>query len=172
MAGYPPFEAAGPFWHVDRWVRDWLVGAAAVAVAGCLVLAVVGQLAIDALGVTSLIVGTTDTGSFRLSSMPTPTEISMSGSPAVLGPGAVVGLGYGFMWRYRHAPPAGNGSQVYPGVNLREHPWRDCSTDARVELNESTLLQTSPEVSSHHLTTGETVDLRMLHRKCVSKRGR
>jgi hypothetical protein len=80
---------------------DALAGAAVAAVGVFVVLAVGGPLALDVLGVDSLTIGTPDTFSFLFSFSSTPTEISMSVGPAVLGIGAVVGLIYAFIQSYR-----------------------------------------------------------------------
>ena len=86
---------------VTAVVWDALAGAAVAAVGVFLVLAVGGPLALDVLGVESLTIGTPDTFSFLFSFSSTPTEISMSVGPAVLGIGAVVGLIYACIQSYR-----------------------------------------------------------------------
>ncbi|SFR63585.1 DUF3267 domain-containing protein [Halogeometricum limi] len=77
---------------VTAVVWDALAGAAVAAVGVFLVLAVGGTLVLDLLGVGSLVVGTPDTLGFLFSFTSTPTEISMSVGPAVLGIGAAIGL--------------------------------------------------------------------------------
>jgi hypothetical protein len=88
---------------VTAAVWDALSGAAVATVGVFLVLAVVGPLALDALGVDSLTVGTPDTFTFLFAFSSSPTEISMSVGPGVLGVGAVVGLLYALVRSYRQA---------------------------------------------------------------------
>ncbi|MCD2200516.1 DUF3267 domain-containing protein [Halobacterium sp. KA-4] len=88
---------------VTAVVWDALSGAAVATVGVFLVLAVVGPLALDALGVDSLTVGTPDTFTFLFAFSSSPTEISMSVGPGVLGVGAVVGLLYALVRSYRQA---------------------------------------------------------------------
>ena len=97
---------------VTAVVWDALGGAAVAAVGVFLVLAVGGPLALDVLGVDSLTIGTPDTLSFLFSFSSTPTEISMSVGPAVLGIGAVVGLLYAFVRSYRRARSPGDEPQI------------------------------------------------------------
>jgi hypothetical protein len=97
---------------VTAVVWDALAGAAVAAVGVFLVLAVGGPLALDAFGVDSLTIGTPDTFSFLFSFSSTPTEISMSVGPAVLGIGAVVGLLYAFVRSYRRARSPGDEPQI------------------------------------------------------------
>lgn len=66
-------------------------------------LAVVGPLVLDPLGIDSLTVGTPDMFTFLFAFSSSPTEISMSVGPAVFGIGALVGLAYAFIQSYRHA---------------------------------------------------------------------
>jgi hypothetical protein len=87
-------------------VWDALSGAAVTAIGVFILLAAGGPLALDALGVDSLTIGTPDTVTFLFSFSSTPTEISMVVGPAVLGVGAVVGLVYAFVRSYRRAKPA------------------------------------------------------------------
>ncbi|WP_324665670.1 DUF3267 domain-containing protein [Haloarcula sediminis] len=87
-------------------VWDALSGAAVTAIGVFILLAAGGPLALDALGVDSLTIGTPDTVTFLFSFSSTPTEISMVVGPAVLGIGAVVGLVYAFVRSYRRAKPA------------------------------------------------------------------
>jgi hypothetical protein len=86
---------------VTAVVWDALAGAAVAAVGVFLALAVGGPLVLDVLDVNSLTIGTPDTFGFLFSFSSTPTEISMSVGPGVLGIGAVVGLGYAFLRSYR-----------------------------------------------------------------------
>jgi len=86
---------------VTAVVWDALAGAAVAAVGVFVVLAVGGPLALDVFGVDSLTIGTPDTFSFLFSFSSTPTEISMSVGPAVLGIGVIVGLLYAFIQSYR-----------------------------------------------------------------------
>lgn len=86
---------------VTAVVWDALAGAAVAAVGVFVVLAVGGPLALDVLRVDSLTIGTPDTFTFLFSFSSTPTEISMSVGPAVLGIGAVIGLIYAFIQSYR-----------------------------------------------------------------------
>jgi len=89
-------------------VWDALAGGAIAVVGVFVLLAVGGPLALDALGVDSLTIGTPDTITFLFAFSSTPTEISMSVGPAVLAVGAAVGLGYALVRSYRRAkPPAG-----------------------------------------------------------------
>jgi hypothetical protein len=97
---------------VTAVVWDALAGAAVAAVGVFLVLAVGGPLTLDAFGVDSLTIGTPDTFSFLFSFSSTPTEISMSVGPAVLGIGAVVGLLYAFVRSYRRARSPRNEPQI------------------------------------------------------------
>jgi hypothetical protein len=97
---------------VTAVVWDALAGAAVAAVGVFLVLAVGGPLALDAFGVDSLTIGTPDTFSFLFSFSSTPTEISMSVGPAVLGIGAVVGLLYAFVRSYRRTRSPGDEPQI------------------------------------------------------------
>jgi hypothetical protein len=84
------------------------VSAAVATVGASLVLAVGGPLALDALGVDTLTVGTPDTFSCPFSFASTPTEITMRVGPAVLGVGAAVGLLYAVVRSYRRARPHGD----------------------------------------------------------------
>jgi len=71
-------------------------------------LAIGGPLILDLLGVESLTVGTEGTLTYLLSTVSTPTEISLSVGPGVLSMGAVLGLAYAFVQSYRRArEPAG-----------------------------------------------------------------
>jgi len=88
---------------VTAVVWDALAGASVAAVGVFLVLAVGGPLVLDVLGVDSLTVGAPDTFGFLFSFSSTPTEISMSVGPGVLGIGAIVGLLYAFVRSYRRA---------------------------------------------------------------------
>jgi hypothetical protein len=100
---------------VTAVVWDALAGAAVAAVSVFLVLAVGGPLALDALGVDSLTIGTPDTFSFLFSFSSTPTEISMSVGPAVLGIGAIIGLLYAFVRSHRRARSLSNEPWTHPG---------------------------------------------------------
>jgi hypothetical protein len=99
---------------VTAVVWDALAGAAVAAVGVFLVLAVGGPLVLEVLGVDSLTIGTPDTFSFLFSFASTPTAISMSVGPAVLGIGAVVGLVYAFVQSYRRARHVSNKPQPRP----------------------------------------------------------
>ncbi len=88
---------------VTAVVWDALASAAIATVGVFVVLAVAGPLTLDALGVDSLTVGTPDTFTFLFAFSSTPTEISMSVGPGVLGIGAVVGLVYALVRSYRRA---------------------------------------------------------------------
>lgn len=90
-----------PALSVTAVVWDALAGAAVAAVGVFLVLAIGGPLALDVLGVDSLTVGTPDTFSFLFAFSSSPTEISMSVGPGVVGIGAVIGLVYAFVRSYR-----------------------------------------------------------------------
>jgi hypothetical protein len=88
---------------VTAVVWDGLAGAAVAVVSVFLVLAVVGPLVLDPLGIDSLTLGTPDTFTFLFVFSSSPTEISMSVGPAVFGIGAFVGLLYAFIRSYRRA---------------------------------------------------------------------
>ncbi|MGB9965053.1 DUF3267 domain-containing protein [Halobacterium hubeiense] len=92
---------------VTAVVWDALAGAAVATLGVFVVLAVAGPLTLDALGVTSLTVGTPDTFAFLFAFSSSPTEISMSVGPAVLAIGAVVGLAYAFAQSYRRVRKPG-----------------------------------------------------------------
>lgn len=92
---------------VTAAVWDALAGAAVAVVGVFLVLAVGGPLVLDILGIDSLTVGTPDTFTFLFAFSSTPTEISMSVGPAVLGLGALIGLIYAFARSYCRARPRG-----------------------------------------------------------------
>jgi len=95
-------DRRGPL-SVTGVVWDALSGAAIATLGAFVVLAVGGPLMLDALGIDSLTIGTPDTFSFLFSFTSTPTEISMSVGPGVLGIGAVVGLFYAFLRSYYRA---------------------------------------------------------------------
>jgi hypothetical protein len=99
---------------VTAVVWDALAGAAVAAVGVFLVVAVGGPLALDVLGVDSLTIGRPDTFGFLFTFSSTPTEISMSVGPGVLGIGAVVGLLYAFVRSYRRARHVSNEPQPQP----------------------------------------------------------
>lgn len=84
-------------------VWDALAGGAVAVVGVFILLALGGPLVLDGLDVDSLTLGTPDTITFLFSFSSTPTEISMSVGPAVLGVGAVIGLVYAFVRNYRRA---------------------------------------------------------------------
>lgn len=92
---------------VTAVVWDALAGAAVATVGVFLVLAVSGPLVLDVLGIDSLTIGTPDTFTFLFAFSSTPTEISMSVGPAVLGIGAFVGLIYAFIRSYRRTQSRG-----------------------------------------------------------------
>ena len=95
-------DRRGPL-SVTAVVWDGLAGAAVAAVGVFVLLAVGGPLILDALNVTSLTIGTPDTFTFLFAFSSTPTEISMSVGPGVLGIGAVIGLVYAFIRGYQRA---------------------------------------------------------------------
>lgn len=86
-------------------VWDALAGGAVAVVGVFALIAIGGPLVLDGLGVDSLTLGTPDTITFLFSFSSTPTEVSMSVGPAVLGVGAVIGLVYAFVRSYRRAKP-------------------------------------------------------------------
>jgi len=86
-------------------VWDALAGGAVAVVGVFILLAIGGPLVLDGLGVDSLTLGTPDTITFLFSFSSTPTEISMSVGPAVVGIGAVTGLAYAFVRSYRRTKP-------------------------------------------------------------------
>jgi len=79
---------------------DALAGTAVVAFATLLAFAVAGPFVLSAMGVDSVTIGTPDTVTYLFSFSNTPTEISMTVGPAVLGVGAVVGLVYALLRSY------------------------------------------------------------------------
>ncbi|GGM60146.1 hypothetical protein J2752_001752 [Halarchaeum rubridurum] len=86
---------------VTAAVWDALAGAAVAAVALLLCTAVVGPLALDALGVASLTVGTPGTLTHLFTYTATADEISLSAGPGVLSLGAAVGVAYALVRSYR-----------------------------------------------------------------------
>ena len=92
----------GPL-SVTAVVWDGFAGAAVAAVGVSVLLAVGGPLILDVLNVTSLTIGTPDTFTFLFAFSSTPTEISMSVGPGILGIGAVIGLAYAFIRGYQRA---------------------------------------------------------------------
>ena len=84
-------------------VWDGLAGGAVAVVGVFVLLGLGGPLILDGLDIDSLTLGTPDTITFLFSFSSTPTEISMSVGPAVLGVGAIIGLIYAFVRSYRRA---------------------------------------------------------------------
>jgi hypothetical protein len=97
---------------VTAVVWDALAGAAVAAVSVFIMLAFGGTLVLDLLDIDSLTIGTPDTFSFLFSFMSSPTEISMSVGPGVLGIGAAVGLLYAFVRSYRRVRSPGSGPRA------------------------------------------------------------
>jgi hypothetical protein len=88
---------------VTALVWDAFAGGAVAVVAGLLALAVGGPLALSALGVESLTIGTPGTITYLFSFTNTPTEISLGVGPGLLGIGAALGLAYALVRSYRRA---------------------------------------------------------------------
>ncbi len=86
---------------VTALVWDALSGAAVAALGLLAALAVGGPVALSALGVDSLTVGTEGTVTFLFSFVSTPEEISFAVGPGVLAVGAALGLCYAFARSYR-----------------------------------------------------------------------
>lgn len=92
---------------VTAVVWDALAGAAVAALALLVLLAVAGPFALSALGVDSLTVGRPGTMTYVFTFVDTPSEISLSVGPGVLGVGAAVGLAYALVRGYRRAAADG-----------------------------------------------------------------
>ena len=86
---------------VTAVVWDALSGAAVAAFGVMILLAIAGPLALSAMGVDSLTIGTPGTITYLFSFTDTPTEISFGVGPGVLGVGALFGLVYAFIRSYR-----------------------------------------------------------------------